>query len=125
MAKAKSKSPFTGSWHIVSMSGWEDEALNRELQAFIEFDEEGLGKFQFRNVRGVTDHYRTKKRDRMRVAQFCWNGEGGADGTPLDGVGWVILEDGKMTGTICIHLGDELEFVATKVTEKKTATKRK
>ena len=122
---AKSKSPFTGCWHIVSMSGWEDEALNEEVQAFIEFDEEGLGKFQFGNVRAVTDHYRTKKRDRMRIAQFCWDGEDGADGTPLDGVGWVILEDGKMTGTICIHLGDELEFVAKKVTEKKTATKRK
>ena len=35
---AKSKSPFTGSWHIVSMSGWEDEALNEEVQAFIEFE---------------------------------------------------------------------------------------
>ena len=122
---AKSKSPFTGSWHIVSMSGREDEALNKEVQAFIEFDEEGLGKFQFGYVRGVTDHYRTKKRDRMRVAQFCWDGEDGADGTALDGVGWVILEGGKLTGTICIHLGDDLEFVAKKVTEKKTATKRK
>ena len=121
---AKSKSPFTGSWLIVSMSAWEDAALNEEVQAFIEFDEEGLGKFQFGDVRGVTDHYRTKKRDRMRVAQFCWDGEDGADGTPLDGVGWVILEGGKLTGTICIHLGDELEFLATKVTEKK-ATKPK
>ena len=122
---AKSKSPFTGSWHIVSMSGREDEALNEEVQAFIEFDEEGMGKFQFGYVRGVTDHYRTKKRDRMRVAQFCWDGEDGADGTPLDGIGWVILEGGELTGTICIDLGDDLEFVAKKVTEKKTATKRK
>jgi len=48
----------------------------------------------------------------MRVAQFSWHGEDGADGTPLDGIGWVILEGGKLTGTICIHLGDELEFVA-------------
>ena len=46
------------------MSGWDDEYLNEEVQAFIEFDEEGLGKFQFGHVRGVTDHYRTKKRDR-------------------------------------------------------------
>jgi hypothetical protein len=122
---AKSKSPFTGSWHIVSMSGWEDDALNEEVQAFIEFDEERTGKFQFGHVRAVTDPYRTKKRDRMRIAQFCWDGEDGADGTPLDGVGWVILEGGKMTGTICIHLGDEFEFAAKKVTEKKTATKRK
>jgi hypothetical protein len=121
---ARSQSPFTGSWHIVSMSGWEDEALNKGVQAFIEFDEEGLGNFQIGFVRGVTDHYRTKKRDRMRVAQFTWHGEDGADSTPLDGVGWVILEGGELTGTICIHLGDELEFVAKRVTAKK-ATKRK
>ena len=56
MAKSKSKSPFTGRWHIVSMSSWEDEALNKEVQAFIELDEEGMGKFQFGYVRGVTDH---------------------------------------------------------------------
>src|SRR5271166_4092884 len=114
---ATSNSPFTGSWHIVSMSGWEDEVLNEEVQAFIEFDEEGCGSFQFGYVRGVTDHYRTKKRDRMRVAQFSWHG---ADGSPLDGIGWVILESGKLTGTICIHLGDELEFVAKRAKAPKT-----
>ena len=84
---AKSKSSFTSSWHIVSMSAWEDVALNEEVQAFIEFDEEGMGKFQFGYVRGFTDHYRTKKRDRKRVAQFSWHGEDGADGTPLHGIG--------------------------------------
>jgi hypothetical protein len=120
----KSKSPFTGSWHIVSISAWDDEALNKEVQAFIEFDEEGLGKFQFGYVQGVTDHYRTKKRDRMRVAQFNWHGEDGADGTPLDGIGWVILEGGELTGTICIHLGDELEFVAKRAAEKKAAKRK-
>ena len=40
--------------------------------------------------------------------------------TPLDGVGWVILEGGKMTGTICIHLGDELEFVVKRANAPKT-----
>jgi hypothetical protein len=121
--KSKSPLPFEGRWNIVSMSGWEDEALNEEGQAFIEFDEEGLGKFQFGYVRGVTDHYRTKKRDRMRMAQFNWHGEDSADGTPLDGIGWVILEGGQLTGTICVHEGDESVFVAKKATEK--AKKRK
>jgi hypothetical protein len=118
---ARSKSPFTGSWHIVSMSARKDEALNKDVQAFIEFDEEGLGNFQIGFVRGVTDHYRTKKRDRMRVAQFNWHGEDGADGTPLEGIGWVILEGGELTGTICIHLGEDLEFVAKRA----KAAKRK
>jgi hypothetical protein len=60
---------------------------------------------------GLTDHYRTKKRDGKRIAQFSWDGEG-ADGTPLEGIGWVILKGGELSGTICIHLGDELQFVA-------------
>jgi hypothetical protein len=69
---AKSKSPFTDSWQIVSMSAWEEEALNKEVHAFIEFDER-MGKHHFGHLRGFTDHYRTKNRDRMRVAQFNWH----------------------------------------------------
>lgn len=114
---AKKASPFTGRWHIVSMSAWDDEALNKEVQAFIEFDQECLGKFRFGYVRGVTDHYRTKKRGRMRMAQFSWHGEDGADGSPLDGIGWVILEGGELTGTIRIDQGDDSEFVARRATE--------
>lgn len=112
MAKAKPKSPFTGRWQVVSMSAWEGDSLNNEGEAFIEFDEEGLGKFQFGNVQALTDHYQTKKRDGKRIAQFCWDGEDGTDGRPLDGVGWVNLEGGELNGTICVHLGDELQFVA-------------
>jgi len=36
MAKAKPKTSFTGSWHIVSMSAWDEEYFNVEVQAFIE-----------------------------------------------------------------------------------------
>ena len=52
------------------MSGWEDEALNEEVQAFIEFDERRHGaRFQFGYVRGATPTITAeKKRDRMRVA---------------------------------------------------------
>jgi len=124
MAQAEPISPFSGSWRIVSMSAWENDYLDEEVQAFIEFDEEGCGSFQFGYVRGFMDHYRTKKRDGKRVAQFCWHGGDGADGTPLEGIGWAILEGGELTGTICIHLGADSEFVATRATETK-ATKRK
>jgi hypothetical protein len=111
MAKKSKLNPFTGRWRIVSMSAWKDEGLNEEGQAFIEFDEEGVGKFQFGNVQGLTDHYRSKKRDGKRLAQFSWDGEG-VDGMPLEGIGWVILEGGEMSGTISIYLGDDLQFVA-------------
>ena len=123
--KAQPPNPVMGRWRIVSMSAWEDEALNKEVQAFIEFDEEGCGSFQFGDIRGVTDHYRTKKRDGKRVAQFCWDGGDGAGGTPLEGIGWAILEGGELTGTICIHQGDDSEFVAKRAAVAKDASRKK
>ena len=36
--KSKPKSPFLGRWHIVSMSNWDEDYLNEEVQAFIEFE---------------------------------------------------------------------------------------
>ena len=41
MGKKKQKSPFTGLWHIVSMSGWDEDYFNEEVQAFIEFEANG------------------------------------------------------------------------------------
>jgi len=40
MAKPKPKpeSPFVGRWHIVSMTGWDKEYINEEVQAYIEFE---------------------------------------------------------------------------------------
>jgi hypothetical protein len=45
--KSKPKSPFLGRWHIVSMSTWDEDYFNEEIQAFIEFKEDTLGDFQF------------------------------------------------------------------------------
>ncbi len=46
-AKAKQKSPFEGRWHIISMSGWDEE-----VQAFIELEANDTGHFQFGYVQG-------------------------------------------------------------------------
>ena len=51
-AKRKPVSPFLGRWHIVSMSTWDDDYLNEEVQAFIEFREHEKGEFQFGLVSG-------------------------------------------------------------------------
>ena len=70
MAKqSKKENPFVGRWHIVSMSAWEDDCLNEEVQAFIEFDAGGRGALHFGYVQGQFD-YRTKKRDGQRAGQF-------------------------------------------------------
>src|SRR5208337_3276424 len=49
MAKKKSnpKSPFLGRWRIVSMSTWDEDYINEEVPAFIEFDDRDGGSFQF------------------------------------------------------------------------------
>jgi hypothetical protein len=55
MAKAKKKavSPFTGLWHIVSMETWDEDYFNEEVQAFIEFEDNGTGNFELLGSRDV------------------------------------------------------------------------
>ena len=83
MAKTTSKprSPFLGRWHIVSMSMWDEDYFNEEVQAFIEFDDKESGSFQFGYVQGFID-YREGLRDGNPAAEFSWDGGDGADGTP-------------------------------------------
>lgn len=119
MAIAKTKNPFIGTWHIVSMSTWDED--QRHEDAFIEFDEDGGGSFEFGDIHGFIDHYRTKRKERQRAIQFGWHGEH-ADGSPLDDIGWALLEDGELRGTICLYLGEEeVEFLARKESQKTSA----
>lgn len=97
------------------MSNWDEDYLNAEVQAFIEFDGKGGGSFQFGYVRGIIDS-RESLRDGQPWAEFSWEGDDGADGTPLAGRGWTILQDGELSGMILIHQGDESEFEATRAT---------
>src|SRR5215203_987090 len=112
MAKKKPKpvSPFHGRWHIVSMSMWDEDYLNEEVQAFIEFDDKGGGSFQFGYVRGILDD-REGQRDGQPAVEFSWEGGDGADGTPLTGRGWAVLQGEELSGEFCIHDGDDSEFV--------------
>jgi hypothetical protein len=109
--KSKPKSPFPGRWHIVSMSMWDEDYLNEEVQAFIEFEEDEKGSFQFGYVQGMID-YREGLRDGQPAAEFSWEGGDGADGTPLTGRGWAILQDDGLQGMFFIHQGDESDFEA-------------
>jgi hypothetical protein len=113
MARKKSKpqSPFVGRWRIVSMSMWDEDYLDEEVEAYIEFDDSGGGSFQFGYVQGVID-YREGQRDGQSVAEFSWEGGDGADGTPLTGRGWAMLKDKGLHGLIAIHSGDESDFEA-------------
>jgi hypothetical protein len=115
MAKAKKKPvpPFIGLWHIVSMETWDEDYFNQEVQAFIDFEEDGTGHFQFGFVQGNMD-WRPTTRDGEPAAEWSWEGSDGADMTPVTGRGWGKLKDGELHGMIFIHLGDESGFVANK-----------
>ncbi len=111
MGKRKQESPFTGLWHIVSMTEWDEDYFNEEVQAFIEFEANGTGHFQFGYVQGYMD-CRPGTRDGQPCVEWTWEGTDGADMTDMTGRGWAKLEDGNLHGMIVIHLGDESGFVA-------------
>jgi hypothetical protein len=116
-AEAKQKSPFAGLWHIVSLSGWGEDYLNEEAQAFIEFEDDGTGHFQFGYVQGYT--WRPGTRDGQPAVEWTWEGTDGADRTDMTGRGWAKLEGDHLRGLIVIHLGDASGFVAKRAKAQK------
>jgi hypothetical protein len=114
MAKSKPKSSVVGRWHIVSMSAWDNEYLNEEVQAFIEIVEKG-GSFHFCCVHGHMD-CRLTTRNGEPAAEWSWDGNDEMDAA--QGRGWAMLKGDELYGMIFIHEGDESEFVAKKVGSK-------
>ena len=126
MAKPKQKPEpsFLGRWHIVSMSAWEDDYLDEEVQAFIELDEKGGGSFQFGYVQGILDHSLTTRGNEPAV-EFSWEGGDGADGTPLTGRGWAVLRGDDLSGRFFIHEVEDSEFVAKRAKAPRSARRKK
>ena len=116
-SKKKAQSPFVGRWHIESMTEWDEEYLNEEVQAFIAFDAKGGGDFQFGYVQGEMDCRLTTRGEEPAV-EWTWEGGDGADGTPLTGRGWAVLQGGELHGMIFIHQGEDSGFVAKRAQEK-------
>ncbi len=115
MAKSKSKSKpkpeslFIGRWHIVSMTEWDEDFINAEVQGFIEFGGQYNGNFQFGYVNGDMD-YRLTLRDGDPAIEWTWDGNDEMD--LAKGRGWAVLKDDELHGIIFFHEGDESGFVA-------------
>ena len=122
MAKKKPKlvSPFHGRWHIVSMTEWDEDYLNEEVQAFIEFDDKGGGSFQFGYVQGFMD-CRETTRDGKPCIEWSWEGNDEMD--PAQGRGWAVVEGDRLKGMIFFHQGDDSGFEAGSGGEARGPTK--
>jgi hypothetical protein len=113
MSKAGSKAnPFIGYWRITEMELWDRDALDLVAPAFVEFDAEGMGQFQFIAVQGWLD-CRFGERDGMPSVEFSWEGED--DGDSRCGRGWGILRDGRIEGRWFLHRGDDSWFAAARI----------
>ena len=107
--KAKPGTPLLGHWHIISMSNWDEDYVNEEVRAFIEFEPSGRGEFHFGYVRGGID-YREALRKGKPAVEFTWDGNDEMD--PAHGRGWAVLDGERLKGMILFHRGDESDFVA-------------
>ena len=123
MAKAKTKpmSPFTVRWRIVAMSAWDEEFIDEEEEGYFEFDQKGSGQFHFGYVHGHMD-CRLTTRNGEPAVEWTWDGNDEMD--PTQGRGWAVVKGNDLHGMIFFHGGDDSEFVAKNVKEKKVPKRR-
>ena len=111
MPAARTPERFVGYWRITEMAEWDAEYLDLVVVAFIEFDREQMGQFQFGTVRGWLD-CRFGERDGGPLVEFSWEGEN--DNDPGCGRGWGGLRGDRLEGRLYIHRGDDSAFVASR-----------
>lgn len=106
--EAKTRQPVSGPLDHRA-NGWDVEEDSEELQAFIEFERNDSGQFQFGCVHGQMD-CRLTQRDGQSAVEFSWDGND--DTEHAFGRGWAVLESDRLNGMIFFHLGDESGFTA-------------
>lgn len=118
MARAKSKpkpkSPFLGRWRIESMSVWGEGIVDPDALDDILFAPDGLGRLQVGDVEGDID-YRDVTRDGKPAVEFSWQEPDALD--PRSGRGWAVLDGERLVGTLFLHLGEDSDFSAVRMTE--------
>ena len=107
----KPKSAFQGRWQIVSMTEWDEDFLNAEVEAYMDFGADNLGSFQFGYVRCDID-WRATDRESEPAVEFSF--EGMDEMEPYSGCGSARLRDGQLDGMIFFHRGDESGFLSKK-----------
>jgi len=103
------KSLFAGRWRIVEMEQWDQEFVDLVSPGHITFARDGSGELHFGAVDVSLDWGADATGNRV---DFSF--EGFDEGDEVSGMGWAERNDGKLTGRIAFHLGDESGFVAQK-----------
>jgi hypothetical protein len=108
-----------GYWRIVEMELWARDYLDIDVDAFIEFQRDHIGSFQFGLVRGGI-HYAIDRDDRPGLE---WSWAGADERDDAAGRGWAVVSGDEMRGRIYIHRGDDSAFVARRATAPKGGAK--
>ena len=97
---------MTGKWRIVELPGFEPDYADMVGPAYIRFDGKGGGEFAFGCVTGGI--YEAGGNEHI---EFTWGGSDEMD--EVSGDGWAERQpDGSLQGQICVHNGDEIDFIA-------------
>jgi hypothetical protein len=92
------------------MANWDVDYLNMEVPAFIQFEPDHDGSFQFGLVSGGID-YRVIEGTHPPRIEWSWQGRDEND--EACGRGWAVFTAGVLNGHIFIHGSEESAFVAT------------
>jgi hypothetical protein len=102
-----------GRWRIIEMDLWDREAIELVGPGYLEFRQDGMGRFGFIAVEGWMD-CRPVKTDSGPGVEFTWDGTDESD--RVSGRGTATLQDdGSLRGHIYFHLGDDSGFRAERV----------
>lgn len=101
---------LTGLWYISEMELWDEDYFNMEVQAYVEVDEQGCGKFQFGLVSGSMDGGLIQGVETEKI-EFTWEGNDECD--HAFGSGWLsLINQDTLQGQIKLHYGDRSTFTA-------------
>ncbi len=104
------KQDLIGRWRLTRMSNWDNEFMDEESPAFIEFTKGGDGAFHFGYVHCGID-WRPEQLPSGPSAAFTFDGNDEMD--PTQGRGWAAVQiDGTLKGQLYFHQGDDSAFCA-------------
>lgn len=105
-----SEAGIRGRWRMTRMSAWDNEFMDVEEPAFIEFHADGRGIFHFGYVHCEID-WRPEQQQSRPGAAFTFEGNDEMD--PTTGRGWAAVQaDGTLVGRLHFHRGDDSGFAA-------------